>query len=92
MTAGYVEPKLSPEGVIFEAFRYFAHMDEANAAIHMSRVRYSPITFRCAEHLQGRLAEVRSLSNRNLLPMHPDLGLLERVLNDLGEYEEDKGR
>jgi len=84
-----IEPKLSPEGVILEAFRYFAHLDSANAAVHAASVRYSPITFRCAEHLQDRLEEVQGLVQGDL---PPDFALLVRVLDDLGAYEEDPGR
>jgi hypothetical protein len=85
----YIEPKLTAEGVLLECFRYFAYMDRANAAIHLSEVRYSPITFRCAEHLQHRLAEVKALVKDGL---SGDWLLIESVLLDLGAYEEDSGR
>lgn len=33
------------------SFEYFYHMDCANSAIHMSSVRFSPITFEIASHI-----------------------------------------
>lgn len=68
--------------VAWECFRYFVHMDESNAAIHCAPVRYSPITFRLAEHLSP---DEVVLSGRNA-------DSLVRVRAELGKYEEDKGR
>lgn len=59
------------------AFIHFYHTDMANAAIHTSPVRFSPITFRLAEQL--RSADMVSEE------------VLE-VESHAGKYEEDKGR
>ena len=55
------------------------HADKMNAAIHCAPVRFSPITFRLAEHLW---------QNEQ---WHANVQLREIIL-DLGAYEEDKGR
>lgn len=69
---------------MWEAFRNFAHLDEANAAIHTAPVRYSPITFRLAEQLDAM--EVYG-------DLAPDgAALLAQVMRHLGAYEEDRGR
>lgn len=41
-----------PEAVLL-AFEYFYYMDCANAKIHCSPVRFSPITFRLHEHIMA---------------------------------------
>ena len=61
-------------------FMHFWAADIANAAIHTSAVRYSPITFRLAEVLVD--TEVSGVVEY----------ALENVLNHLGTYEEDPGR
>lgn len=65
--------------VLWHCFRQNYHADKANASIHCSSVRFSPITFRLAETLKG------------LQPQHlsPDA---QEVLFHAGKYEEDKGR
>lgn len=73
----------NPEETIWQAFRHFLHLDESNAAIHTSPVRYSPLTFRLAELL------------RDGCPPFDDearYAAVQRVCADIGEYEEDKGR
>lgn len=60
-----------------EALRHFVALDNANAAIHCSPVRFSPITFRLAE----ALASLGHQSN--------DVDL---VMEHAGTYEEDRGR
>lgn len=59
------------------SFEHFARLDESNAAIHCSPVRWSPITFRLAAALQacGAVDE-----------------LTGRVIADVGRYPEDRGR
>lgn len=37
--------------LLYECFRHFYGLDHSNAAVHTAAVRYSPITFRLAEHL-----------------------------------------
>ena len=69
--------------VLWECFRNFASMDEANAAIHCSPVRYSPITFRVAEQLAA--IPRGNLTFRNAK-------WLDTVLRDRGSYPEDVGR
>lgn len=63
------------------AFHHFYHADKANAEIHMSAVRFSPITF--------RLAERQSVGQNTLFPpcVHVD-----EVMNHRGKYPEDAGR
>lgn len=75
---------LSIDQVLWECFRYFAHTDHANAATHTAVVRYSPITFRLAEHLTPIL-ETQFLTAGN----H---ALLSEVVSHLDSYAEDKGR
>lgn len=73
---------------LYEAFLHFYHQDHSNAAIHMSPVRYSPITFRLAEALSDNSLGVyiqvvhEGWSEREL----------QEVMAHLGKYEEDKGR
>ena len=69
--------------VLWECFRNFASLDEANAAMHCSPVRYSPITFRVAEQLDP-------LPHDWLAPHNAKW--LDRVLRDRGRYPEDVGR
>lgn len=61
--------------------RHFKHLDEANAAIHCARVRYSPITFRLAAQISGAngLDEEAYADAR-------------AVLLDQGQYTPDPGR
>lgn len=84
MPANTVTPKLSVEQMLWECFRYFAHIDESNAAMHTALVRYSPITFRLAEHLAPIL-------DTGWLDPH-NHALLREVVGHLGSYEEDTGR
>lgn len=68
------------------AFKHFFHMDHANAAIHCSNVRYSPITFRLAEVMDSmRGPRFPEISNEVY-------GDVYSVLLDKGVYEEDPGR
>ena len=66
--------------VLFQCLRHFVHLDESNAAIHCVPVRYSPITFRLAEHLADQDSE------------QFEDPIVQAVLNHVGQYEEDKGR
>lgn len=70
--------------LLWECFRHFIHLDESNAAMHTAPVRYSPITFRLAEHLAPLL-------NTEWLAPHNRV-LLREVVSHIGAYEEDKGR
>ena len=70
--------------LLWECFRHFVHLDESNAAVHCSPVRYSPITFRLAEVLDAT-------------EVPPDLSvvngqLLDAVMTHRGAYPEDMGR
>lgn len=71
--------------VLYQALRHFVHLDESNAAIHCAPVRYSPITFRLAEHLAATLAD-------------PDADWVDldntvaTVMSHVGQYDEDAGR
>lgn len=64
-------------GPAYVAFLHFYHADNANAQFHVADTRYSPITFRLAEALEG---------------MVNDPGEIEEVLSHRGQYEEDPGR
>lgn len=64
-------------GPAYVAFLHMYHMDTANACMHVADVRFSPITFRLAEALEG-------LVN--------DSGEIEEVLAHRGQYAEDPGR
>lgn len=78
------KPKLTLDQTLWECFRHFAAMDEANAAVHTNIVRWSPITFRLAEHLAPILEQdFLAWASR---------ALLVRVVDDLGTYAEDAGR
>jgi hypothetical protein len=82
--AELLRPQMTIDQVLWECFRHFIHLDESNAAMHTAPVRYSPITFRVAEHLAPIL-------KRDWLS--PDGRYqLQQVVNHLGAYEEDKGR
>jgi hypothetical protein len=72
--------------VMWECFRHFVHFDHSNAAMHCAPVRYSPITSRLAEHLDGMPNDIRDFIPPNGIP------LLDDVLKHKGAYEEDKGR
>ena len=71
--------------VLYQALRHFVHLDESNAAIHCAPVRYSPLTFRLAEHLAAVLAD-------------PDAdwvdldNIVAIVMSHAGQYTEDAGR
>jgi len=80
------QPDTAPEGptsdlaeVLHQALRHFVHLDESNAAIHCAPVRYSPITFRLAEQTEA-------------LTVAPGDEFAARVLDHVGQYEEDTGR
>ena len=58
-------------------FQHFYHNDHANAAIHLADVRFSPITFRLAEALDGTVWETSDVYE---------------VIMAKGKYELDHGR
>jgi hypothetical protein len=65
-----------------QCLRFFVFYDAMNAAVHTAAVRYSPITFRVAEALEGR---------EEMLPEDVQ-DLLSSVLAHRGAYQEDPGR
>lgn len=71
--------------VLWECFRHFAHLDEANAATHCAVTKYSPITFRLAEQLLA-FRDIRSGLTVD------SIRLLDRVAHAAGQYDEDAGR
>lgn len=76
--AQYIDNHLTKlVGPAYVAFLHFYFEDNANAQFHVADTRYSPITFRLAEALEG-------LVN--------DPGMIEEVLSHRGQYEEDPGR
>lgn len=66
----------------YQAFEHFYHQDLANAHIHCSPVRFSPITFRLAEALAVWDESVGGSSAEGVV----------RVLDHRGHYAEDRGR
>ena len=63
------------------ALHHFEAMDCANAAVHCSPVRYSPVTFRLARALKDSWPSNEDITEE----MH-------RVLHHEGMYKEDPGR
>ena len=63
------------------ALTHFEAMDRANAAIHCSDVRYSPITFRLAEAYDAYALNVGDWPE-----------VVARVMHHNGAYAEDAGR
>lgn len=70
--------------VLWACFEHFATRDIGNAALHMSQVRYSPITFRLADQLDAMNVY------DGLTPVNADL--LREVVSHQGQYKEDRGR
>ena len=70
---------------LIHGFLLVYHQDHANAAMHCTTVRYSPITFRFAELIHAHAYDdeyfIGELSEQ-----------VRRVIGDKGEYEEDRGR
>jgi hypothetical protein len=81
----YPEQRLPVDQVLWECFRHFAHLDHTNAAMHTAIVRYSPITFRLAEHLAPLLDTGWFFAPQNE-------ALLREVVNHIDAYDEDPGR
>lgn len=77
--------RLNADDAVLWAFRYFVHHDHANAALHLSDVRYSPITFRLAALLDPHYATIAGADAS-------DGVLLDTVKAHAGRYEEDRGR
>lgn len=65
--------------ILIHVFSHFYHEDNANAAMHRSVVRYSPITFDVAR-LIGEKAE-------GTIPI-----TVVEVLSHIGAYQPDPGR
>lgn len=77
-------PDLPLDRVLWSCFEHFATKDQSNAALHMSQVQYSPITFRLADQLDA-------------MNIYAALGewsenLLRDVMRHRGSYREDRGR
>lgn len=66
---------------LLQCFKYFYHMDKANACVHCSDVRFSPITFRLCEALQQVMYDGESMTIE-----------MAEVVSHFGQYVEDKGR
>ena len=75
-----VAQQLPLQEILWYSFKHFYHLDQSNAPIHTSTVRYSPITFRTAEYLW------------NHFPSYQAIEELRTVILDTGQYEEDTGR
>lgn len=69
------------------AFRHFYFLDHHNAAVHMSPVRYSPITFRLAECLDHEARRQDMMYDG-----HQTYVEVATVMADSGRYPEDRGR
>ena len=74
-----IEPRDPIQTTLWHAFLKMYHEDRANAAMHCATVRYSPLTFRLAEHLWA-------------FDGAPQAEELRSVILDSGMYEEDPGR
>jgi hypothetical protein len=77
-------PDLPLDQVLWSCFEHFATKDQSNAALHMSQVQYSPITFRLADQLDA-------MNIYGALGQHGDQ-LLRDVMHHRGSYREDRGR
>jgi hypothetical protein len=73
--------------LLFECFKHFAHLDHSNAAVHCSPVRYSPITFRLMEALEGHQLRPADPVEDQVSAM-----LWHDVKQHSGKYREDVGR
>jgi hypothetical protein len=73
---------MTDDELISWCFQHFYGLDLSNAAMHHARVRWSPITFRLAERIVWKAS---SLSE----PYSADV---QRVIDDVGKYAEDRGR
>lgn len=74
------------QALVEHCFLHFYGLDVSNAAIHTAPPRFSPITFRLQEALDGKDARG---------PMAEDVDLAvawHHVRGHNGKYEEDKGR
>lgn len=81
-----IEEQVPSPDLLWQCLKHFAHLDHSNAVVHMSPVRYSPITFRLAEALH--VGRPWTYDYRSPLDVH----LIEAVLHDRGHYPEDRGR
>jgi hypothetical protein len=73
------------EELLWHCFAKMYHEDNANAAMHCAPVRFSPLTFRIAEHLDLLVPEVPG-------PNEDVYVAVRQVLLDRGRYKEDPGR
>lgn len=69
------------------AFQYFYNKDKANAAIHLSVPRFSPITFQLAEALKPEHRIQDMLQFDSSTPYQA-----EEVRQQMGKYPQDRGR
>jgi len=70
------------------AFLHFYFMDKANAAMHMSPVKFSPITFQMALNLEDEYSEL-GYDEGILCDLSPEFG---EIMRHRGRYELDAGR
>ena len=63
------------------SFLYFYHTDKANACIHCSPVRFSPITVRLFQELEDGWNPDEDITQE-----------MAEVRSHIGQYELDKGR
>jgi hypothetical protein len=78
-----VPEDLAREDILVWCFQFHANTDRANAAVHMSPVRYSPITFALAEELG---------TDEGIPEADPVRELLHDVLAHRQQYPLDRGR
>jgi hypothetical protein len=69
------------------ALKRLFHEDKANAAIHTSEVRFSPLTFRLAEALSVQRWQADALSSA-----YWPYAIIQEVMAHKNQYPEDKGR
>ena len=71
------------QSLVEHCFIHFYGLDVSNAAVHCAKVRFSPITFRLQEALEG--GDLSRAKIEIAMAWH-------EVRRANGQYEEDKGR
>jgi hypothetical protein len=77
------------QGLVEQCFMHFYGLDVSNAAIHCADVRFSPITFRLQEALDGGDAITRGIDGK--APLRVGTAWHD-VQQHNGTYQEDAGR
>jgi hypothetical protein len=75
-----LEKSMDNDAILW-AFQHFYHMDKANACMHCSPVRFSPITFRLLDSLITDWAEDQDITQE-----------MAEVKFHINQYPMDRGR